>query len=265
MTNFIFKILEYLLGLLWPDMLKKIQIRIARLDFKKPSQVESFVEIYHDTFPDDGTNYPVNSILDAADDVQNSRKHVAADNIILIAKFRRKIVGFLACFYYPDKRFALLGYIGKLSAFKDLDNGYISLRLLRKLTSILSKEHNCQLLLFELQRKRDDSKVLLFRSFAKNIGLDMFELDFDYVRPKYHLKDSGEESLRLFIVPLQRRASAVLSKKDTMDILDFLHNYCYGDFYDTGDDEYNEFQSYLRDRLAFYDASIPDQIKVKRK
>jgi hypothetical protein len=262
MPSFVLKILEIIVGFLWPGKLKGIQIRVSRLNVNNSDDVEDFMDVYKRTFPDDGNNYTPSELLELFEDLSNSRKHVKADNIILVAKYKDCIVGFIACFYYPEKQYGIVGYFGKSDQFKE-QTKYVSSRLLNKLKRILVKQHACKLLVFELENNKRDAKAGLFRLFAKDLGVNILELDFEYYRPKMHLQDSSESRLSLMIVPITEEITPSIPKAKVLDILTFIHCYCYGDYYDQDQAEFSEFQSYLQSRVDLYKSSLPEYINAK--
>jgi hypothetical protein len=260
MTDFLIKVFGFLIEFFWPGKLKELQVRIKRLDIDNAKEIHDFISIYDETFPDDGSNYTSGELLDAFEDIHNIKKHVTADNIILVAKYKNSIVEFIACFYYPKKRYGIIGYFGKTKSFKDEDGA----KILKKLKEILIKEHNCELLVFELEfNKRDRAKAFLFKRYAKQLGLVALELDFDYQRPKLNLEDTKEEKLSLLVIPIKGNIGNTFTKAKVLDILSFIHFYCYGDYYETTDPLHIEYQNYMQSRIDFYSANLPDEINAK--
>lgn len=263
MADILIKIFGFLIEFFLPGKVNELQLKISRLDISNPTEIEDFINLYEETFPDDGSNYTAEVFLEALEDIHNVNKHIAADNIILIAKYKDKIVGFTACFYYPQKKYGIIGYLGRTNSINKVGS-HISIKLLKKLKSILVKEHDCKLLVFELEKqKRDKAKVYLFRSYAKKLGLRAFELMFDYWRPKLNLDDSKEDNLRLLILPINKTINNTMAKTEVLNILDFIYFDCYGDYYDEKDEKFQTFHDYLKNRIDFYKLSLPDTIKLK--
>ncbi len=243
------------------------QIRVTELKFDDPVGVEDFTKLYNETFPDDGTNYTAEELLDAVEDPNNEKKHVQAHNITLIAYYNNAPIGFMACYYYPTLEYGIIGYIGRTKEATEKAGEavrYSTIKLIEKLNSIIHKKHKCKLLVYELEiGKRDGEKMQLFKSCAQKLNLKTYELDFDYWRPKTDLEDKSEEKLRLVVIPIQTSLHQSMSKNEVLEILNFLHFYCYGDYYDISDPKFNVFQDYLKTRMAFYEKNLPDIIKIK--
>ncbi len=263
MTDLFIKFFGFIIEFFLPGKLKELQIKISRLDISNLKEIQDFIEVYEETFPYDGSNYTSGELLELLEDIHNSKKHVTADNIILVAKFKDSIVGFIACFYYPEKQYGIIGYFGKTKSFRE-EGKYVGTKLLKKLKTILVEEHKCKLLAFELEfNKRDKTKAFLFKSYAKQLGLSTYELGFDYYRPKLNLQDTKEEKLTLLVIPISETITNSLSKEKVIDILSFIHFYCYGDYYEPHDTMHQEFQNYMQSRINFYQANLPDEVSAK--
>lgn len=263
MTNFFIKVFGFLIDFFWPGKLKEFQIKISRIKTTNHKEIQDFIEVYEETFPYDGSNYTAGELLEVFGDVNNKKKYVIADNILLVAKFKDSIVGFIACFYYPKKQYGIIGYFGKTKSFKE-ESKYTSLKLLKKLKAILVKDHKCKLIVFELEpSKKDRAKAFLFKLYAQQLNLIAYELDFEYYRPKLSLEDSkDEEKLALLVIPINDTIKKTFSKNKVLDILNFIHFYCYGDYYNSKDNLHKQFQKYMHTRMEFYKTNLPEKIKV---
>lgn len=255
----IIKLFESLIGFFVPGKLKEIQIKVTRLDIKNTDDVNEFIDLYKITFPENGSNYTSDELIELFEDINNNNKHVKADNIILVAKYKDSIIGFIACFYYPEKEYGIIGYFGKSDQSKEYGK-YVSSKILQKLKSILLKKHSCKLLVFELENDRQKGKSALFRFYAKNLGLTVKELKFDYYRPKMSLVDKDEPQLVLMVVPFLEEIPKKVTKDKILDILSFIHFYCYGDYYDKDQREFEQFQAYLGQRMECYETILPDEV-----
>ncbi len=264
MYNLLIKFFGSLIDFVLPGKLKELQIRISRLNINSPKEIQDFIDLYDETFPFDGSNYTSGELLEVLEDIQNSKKHVTADNIILVAKYQDKIVGFIACFFYPQKKYGIIGYFGKTKSFNDVGK-YCGTKLLKELKKILIEKHDCELLVFELKiDEHIKGKKSLFKSYTKNLGLVVYELlNFQYFRPKLNLDDTTEEELELLIIPIKNIVSTTFSKEKILDILNFIHFYCYGDYYEKDDNLHSAFQRYLQGRVEYYESNLQDEIGVK--
>ncbi len=264
MTDFFVKIFGYIIDMLWPGKLKEFQIKIRRLNLNSEQEIQDFIDVYEEAFPYDGSNYSSGEILDFFQNIHTKKRHVKSDNIALVAKYKDSVIGFIICFYYPQKKYGIIGYFGKSNSHKDIGK-YIAPKLLKELKSILLNQHKCKLLVFELEsQKRSKAKIILFKLFATKLNFTAYELDFDYFRPKYNLEDTNtEEKLSLFVIPISESLKKYITKKKVIDILNFIHFYCYGDYYDATSPSHVQFQNYMKARMKIYDSILPDKIKVK--
>ena len=173
------------------------------------------------------------------------------------------MVGFIICHYYPQKQYGIISYLAKDKDFKDGEK-YVGAKLLGKLKTILtSNSHRCNLLVFELQQgTKDRAKSKLFKLYANCLGLQAVELDFAYYRPRLNLNHTPEEQLILMIVTFDSQGVRYMDKDKAMDILSFIHFYCYGDIYDKETNEFALYHNYLGKRMAHYADSLPNEIKA---
>lgn len=259
MLSSIIKFFELLIGYFIPGKLKEIQVKVSRLNVNNINDVDDFLELYAKAFPNNGNNYTTEEIVELFDDIKNNKKHVKADNIILIAKYKDSIIGFIACFYYPEKEYGIIGYFAKAESAKE-QSKYVSLKLLQKLKNILLEEHSCKLVVFELENERREAKAALFKLYAKNLGLTVKEAKFNYIRPKMSLIDNNETQLLLMLIPIKEKIERTIRKDKMLDILSFIHYYCYGDYYDNDQKEFAEFREYLITRMHYYDSVLPGEI-----
>jgi hypothetical protein len=243
-----------------PSAAMSIQIRVRRLTVRNMNEVEEFIALYTRSFPEDGTNYTEAEILELLQDIKNEKKHVSADNIILTAHYKDTLAGFIVCHYYPEKKYGIISYLAKDKDCKDGEK-YVGTKLIKRLNRILVKEHGAELVVFELQKNsKDKAKAKLFKLYANSIGLKALELDFPYNRPKLNLSDQEEESLVLMIAPISLTVEREVSKERVIDILSFIHFYCYGDIYDDGTIEFMRYHQYLSERILYYTHSLPSKV-----
>lgn len=263
MTDVFIKIFGFIIEFFFPGKLIELQIKVNRLDINNVNEIQDFIEVYDETFPYDGSNYTSGELLELFEDINNNKRHVTSDNIILVAKYKDSVVGFIACFYYPEKQYGIIGYFGKTKSFRE-EGKYVGTKLLKKLKAVLVEEHNCKLVVFELEfYKRDKTKTFLFKSYAKHLGLILYELSFEYYRPKLNMEDIKEERLKLLIIPISEPITIPISKEKVLDILSFIHLYCYGDYYERHDKMHQEFQNYMASRIDYYSQILPDIINVR--
>ena len=263
MIDLFIKLFGGIIDFFWPNKIKELQIKVKRLNINNAREIQDFIEVYDAAFPYDGTNYTSGEMLEMLEDIHNKKKHVSADNILLVAKYKDDVIGFIACFYYPQKKYGIIGYIANSNSNKELSK-YVSPRLLKKLKNILLGEYKCKLLVFELEpQKREKSKIILFKTLAKKLGLVAYELDFDYYRPKLNLEDTKDEAkLSLLVIPISYTSMKSFTKEEILDILSFIHFYCYGDYYNKADNLHKQFQSYMESRMNVYKANLAENIKA---
>jgi len=256
---------------------RKVRDRISVKHIKsaKDRDVGGLIELYISLFPDDGINYSADdlmAIFQSVSDIKRKR-HVRVKDIILAAKYRNSIVGFLFCHYYPDRKKAIISYYGIDKEVTEARKG-AAFTLLTKIRSILTHTHNCDFLFFDVERpferrlKEENAKrkarIVLFKQNAISLGFHAYMLDFDYQQPKITLaKGTHEDSLLLMFVPLKTFHETKLSKDEVVNFLSFVYLDCYGDVYDMDDKRFLKYHQYLIKRVRDYEKSLPSTIHIQ--
>jgi len=256
----------------WENYLRD-RITVRRLRSADHSDFAGLVELYQRLFPDDGTNYTLAEFLEffaemSDDDARGH--HVVADNIILVARCRRQVAGFLACHFYPSRQKAIISYFGIDESIEARHGAAHS--LLKKLKRTLEKRrHACDYLFFDLQgfdeltsRKEVSerkARPLLFRRSAKKLGLRAYLLQFPYMCPKVSLETGTREyPFSLMVVPIRATMPVPLPKPLVLEFLRFIFHDCYGDVYHVDDERFAAHQEHLATLIAQYDSSLPSEI-----
>ena len=131
------------------------RVSVRRVMSADDADVELLLDLYQTLFPDDGTNYTADEFLqfiDGSTEFSNDR-HVRAENIMLVAKYHRDVVGFVLACYYPERRKGIVGYYG---INKDVLEARrcAGERLLPKLISILRRTSS-RLAIFSFSTSRE--------------------------------------------------------------------------------------------------------------
>ncbi len=259
---------------LWETKLRD-RVSIRRIVNRDDEHIESLLELYQELFEDDGTNYSPAEVMEFLDDSTAFAevRHVRAENIVLVAVFRRNVVGFLFCHFYPERRKAIISYYGVSSAASEARSSAAS-RLLARLKSILaSGDHPCDYLFFDLQgvdgstpraeaRKRR-ARPVLFKQSARRLGLEAHLLEFPYVCPKVSMNvDSREYPFTLMCVPILGRLPKPVPRELILEFLSFIHLDCYGDLYPIHDPRFPQYREHLNQRLVHYQEELPQTVQV---
>jgi hypothetical protein len=260
---------------MWEKFRDRMKVKLVVR--KNQKQVPGMLELYSRLFPEDGTNYSSEEILNFLADENGIKQstHVQVEDLFLVATARNDVTGLLFCHYYPEINYAIVTYFG---IDKNLPQARKcgAERLLKQLMKILKKrKHPCELLVFELQKPNKNlgeaqnlerkARVGLFRQRAAMFGLRAYHVLIEYQRPKLSLDPKlTEENLVLMCVPLGAHKSAnTLPKAGVIKLLEFIHHYCYADFYSPSDPSFEIFQNYLKSRMDLYRRTLPDLVPVK--
>jgi hypothetical protein len=246
-----------------PTLYEKIKpylIKVRRLDIYDDKELDDFFSIYNNAFKEkDGYDNPAFLIQSLEEDEKNSR-HVQCDEIYLVAKYNSSIIGFIACYYYPSKECAIIGYLANSTSNVELGK-FVGSKFAKKLKHILPKE--CKYMIYEIDDKSLNGKEILFTRYVKNMKLNTYKVAFNIVRPKIDLDDNTEGELKLYIIPMSDNITGdTISKTIMLELLDFMLFCCYGDHYKETDDNHIIYQNYLKTKYENYSKILPERIPL---
>lgn len=263
-----------LAAFLWETQIRD-RVSVRRIVSQDDDDMEAMLDVYQKLFDDDGTNYSPEEILEFMDDpaIFGEDRHVRAENIVLVAKFRHDVVGFLFCHFYPDRRKAIISYYGINPEVSEARRSASAKLLMRLKRVLLDGQHPCDFVFFDLQgidpstsraeaRKRK-ARPVLFKQSAKRLGLSAYVLQFPYSCPKVSLSpDSREYPFSLMCVPIGATLPQPVPRALILEFLSFLHLDCYGDLYPVSDERFQPYREHLRQRLKHYNETLPSEVEA---
>lgn len=249
------------------------RITIHRVISSDDESTSGVIELYTSLFPDDGTNYSAEEITEMFTKNIEDR-HVKEENIVLVARYHKNVVGFIFCHYYPDREKAIVSYFGIDKEIVEARRGAAKNLLIKLMHMLSSHQHKCEYLFYDLQKPNKSlsskenserkARPVLFRQTAKGLGKKAYEIKIDYESPKISLtEDAYEQPLILMFVMVKGKLGSEISKKLAMEFLNFIYMDCYGSIYPVNDDRYKVYRSHLMKKLEIYNNILPDKIAVK--
>jgi hypothetical protein len=248
-------------------------VRVRRIRTAGDPLVVPTLELYRMLFPvDDGTNYSAEECVEFMDEHFTDERHVAVKNIILVAVFKGRVVGFVFAHFYPEKRKAIVSYFAVDKSFKEARiDGIAAKRLTGALKTALIKEGTCDALFYDVEfispsasvkdRRRKMGRAGVFRAHAKALDLQPREFQFQYLCPRVSLSEfAHEQPFILFCVGIAKPIPKELTKAEMIEYLRFVYLDCYGDMYAREDPRFVAHQDYLRTMLAQYEQTLPEKI-----
>lgn len=251
-------------GAAWYYIQKALENRISikRIESSSDDYVAGVVDLYKQHFPDDGTNYSPDEVVEMMDAKFEERRIAEAENINLAAVLKNEVLGFIFCHFYPESRKAIVSYIavkGGIAIHRKT-----SLELIKRLKKILTKNNQCDSLFFEIQGF-DTNKGLrrLFTDRADSIALKVRKFVFDYQCPKISMAEGAHEApFSLFCVGLREDFPDLISKQKMIEVLEFIYLECYGDLYPISDELFYKHREHLKEIVDNYEKTLPDLIPV---
>jgi hypothetical protein len=254
---------------LWETQIRD-RVSVRQVRNRDDEDAEALLDLYQELFPDDGTNYAAEEIMELLDDwsVTGEKRHVVAENIVLVAKYHRQVVGFILCHFYPERRKAIISYFGIDKQVAEARRTAAT-RLTARLHRILrDRRHRCEYLFFDLQgvetttapeeAKERKARPRRFKQSASRLGTPAYTLQFQYVCPKVSLSETSREyPFTLMCIPLKHRLPQPVPRALVMEFLTFIHLDCYGDLYPVSDDRFVPYHEHLIERLKQYELTLP--------
>ncbi len=249
------------------------RVYVRRIVSPDDEDAGELIKLYSKLFPDETTNYSgdhVVEILQKCMEPDNLR-HVKAEDIVLVARYKKEVVGFLFCHYYPARRKAIISYYG-------IDEQFVEARksaagcLLKKLKSLLAaRSRRCEYLFFDVERpdlrcepkmnRERKCRILLFKQSAWHLHEKAYEIQFDYQSPRITLDEKTHKtSLVLMFVPLKVTTISSLEREELTKFLEFVLLDCYGDIYRIDDPRFQKYHDHLNQLLAKYKRELPARI-----
>jgi hypothetical protein len=178
----------------------------------------------------------------------------------LVAKFRRRVCGFVLFHYYPKRCIAFFAYMVILNT-PGVPLNAVSTSLCGMVSHLLKTRKElkaCKTLLLEVDdprtattsKKQEEclARIRRFCTLAEMQSLSMRALDIAYRQPKLSLKDaSAIERPLLLLFALARQqplATAHVAREDVENILSFVYTDLYPEGYSAVATENDEYRAY---------------------
>jgi len=230
---------------------------VRRIALGDPKQ-EELLNLYCETFPDDGTVLTREQVREIL--IPNLPDRITkTDNIPLIATRNDELLGFIICTHYEETNMAFVSYFAVKPGVSP--KFQTSRRLLDKLYQALHKI-GCDYLFFESQIVGSTAARLhRFAELSRALGFEFRQFKIDYIGPKPHL-DAREESLLFFAVGIRNDIGDRVSKEQMREFLDFMFVKVYGDIYRVESEEFRIHNEYLQQHVEKIAAAFPDEIET---
>ncbi len=250
------------------------RISVKQIKSLTDPDIPDLIRLYLELFPDSTKDYSAEYVRRLIEDSisPDPNKHVRCNDIVLLARYKKNVVGFLFCHFYPDRQKAIISYYGIDKTVLEARRG-ASDALLTRIYEKLSKSR-CEYVFFDLecpdlklivnQKRERRARIELFKQTAKRFNLTAVEPEFIYKSPKIALeKEAREKRLCLLFVPLVSFPETKINKSQLIEFLRFVYFDCYGDIYSTNDHRFDQYRVGLNELISYYENSLPHEITIR--
>ncbi len=249
---------------------KQTSISIVMLKSERSKDLSQFVTLYNDLI-EEAIRVDADEMIHwLSKDETTPRKHTYCP-YLLLAKQGGQVIGFLKMILLPKKKSAFIAYIGVDGPRGTQSEA--SVKLVSRALKVIRQQLGQTVPIFcEVQapgaapdtaeRGRRKARIHRFRSIARQLGTDLYEVDLDIKQPDLHFSGGTEEIFRLLIsfgvsdgrhrkeIPLTELTPLIATLYDDVYATTFRH--------DT--ENKNRFTAYCSSLLS---ASLPDTEAIK--
>ena len=257
--------------------------------------LDSALELYRRRIPDD-QRFESSDIIRWLREDRISRKLVSPNSRptdwFVVAKFRRRVCGFILFHYYPSTRLALFAYM-VVANTPGVPVNAVSSTLCSTVSGLLKKRkelRNFAGFALEVedprkersQRKQDEclARVRRFCTLAEMQGFSLRVFDIEYRQPKLSLEDGASAERPMLLLSARTRQgslNAEVQRAEVEEVLSFIYTCVYPEGFSTDPEEnrlYREYCQNLRERelgglperiRSLSSATLVAQVRKKRK
>jgi hypothetical protein len=259
-------------------LLNPVVVRLIQ-DTDDPD-LDAALELYRKKIPDD-QRFEATDIISWLREDKISRAGIERDTTptdwFIVAKFRRRVCGFILFHYYPSARLALFAYMVVAASPGSTSPNFVSNTLCSYVTKLLKTRREltgCRGIVLEVEdprretaiNKQDEclARVRRFCTLAEMQGFSLRALDFEYKQPKLST-DAPPDTERPMLLLSARLRDNLLHEKsqrsETAELLAFVYTRVYPEGYSTDALENSEYRAYCLALLNCELAKLPGAIR----
>jgi len=236
--------------------------------------LDAALDLYRKKIPDD-QRFETADIVRWLREDADRRSSGGPSDWFIVAKYRRKVCGFVLFHYYPSNRLAFFAYM-VASTVVGLNVNAVSRSLMTKTSDLLKHKKELQDyrgFLSEVEdprkeaskRKREESlaRIRRFCTLAEMQGFTLRAFDIEYKQPKLSLEPTSTERPMLLLFARRDRLTGdtATRKVEAVELLKFVYTSLYPEGFSADEEENREYRQYCEDLFSHEAASLPQKIK----
>jgi hypothetical protein len=241
--------------------------------------LDAALELYGKRIPDD-QRFETTDIISWLRADKKSRhgaeRDTAPTDWFIVAKYKRRVCGFILFHYYPSVRLALFAYmvvVPSLGASRNIASNTLC-SFVSKLLKTRKELSGCRGIVLEVEDPRKETgkhkqdeclaRMRRFCSLAEMQGFSLRALDFEYKQPKLSTDappDTERPMLLLSARIRDNQVSAEGQRSEASELLSFVYTRVYPEGYSTDALENGEYRDYCLALLNRELAALPAEVR----
>jgi hypothetical protein len=241
--------------------------------------LDAALELYGKRIPDD-QRFEATDIISWLREDKISRhgaeRDTAPTDWFIVAKYKRRVCGFILFHYYPPVRLALFAYMvvapspgASPNAASNTLCSFVS-----KLLSTRKELSGCRGIVLEVEDPRQEigkhkqdeclARMRRFCTLAEMRGFSLRALDFDYKQPKLSTEAPSDSERRMLLLSGRIRdnqVSAEGQRSEALELLSFVYTRVYPEGYSTDALENREYRNYCLALLNRELEALPAEVR----
>lgn len=227
--------------------------------------IESFKDLYNSRIKE-GMRIEAEEILEFVDRQQNDN----VEHHLFICKHNKKVVGFIKFMVSKLRKSIFIAYIAI-----DKDDKVAKECAVKKMINKVLKKYfnpqNAHLIITEIEQGPKGKYLTAFAKiiarYASDYKHDTYYVDAPYIQPKMPGEENQitqEDFMSLIYIPYYKVGNDVISKKEFIDIIEFIYYDIYGPSCNEVMCDCNKYNTYLGELIKDYKKDCEEYIDLKK-
>ncbi|MGA2989223.1 MAG: hypothetical protein ABSD88_02025 [Candidatus Korobacteraceae bacterium] len=238
--------------------------------------LDAALDIYRKRIPDDQRFEPADIVRWIREDIV-SRSAVGLLDWFLVAKYRRRVCGFILLHFHPSAQLAMMAYMA-VAQTPGVQANAISRELAAAISKLIKTKRELRDVkgfVLEVEDPRKEigkrrqeeclARVRRFSTLTEMQGFSLRAFDIDYKQPKLSIDDSTSTERPMLLLSARTRPAdhtAVGYRVEAEEVLGFVYTMVYPEGYSSEPAENLAYRDYCAALLKREIAALPAQVRL---